>query len=178
MTWLSSRVAQLTATHLPVGARVLVIAPKPARPLIVALKKRGLDATGMVAMPQLNRHEVVNWAREASADMLILIMGLSNIRETDRYAVAELARVVAPLALFVDWQRAERNLEVPADVIRRLFFFMTRSHAARCPLTSYDAIGGLNGVLHAWGRQGRVVARQSCLAGCVGLALVAWEPLA
>lgn len=175
-TWLSSRVTQLAATHLPVGARVLVIAPKPGHALIAALKEQGLDATGMPAVPRLNRHDVASRAHEASADMLILIMGLSNKKEADRYAVAEAARELAPLALLVDWRRAERNLEVPADVVRRLFSFATQSRASRYPLASYDAAGGLNGVLHAWGRRGRVVARQSCLAGCVGLALVAWEP--
>ena len=68
-----------------------------------------------------------------------------------------------------------QSQEIPAEGLRRLYFRMTGSCAKRGALAAYDASGGLEGVVYEWRRQGRVVARQSCLGGCVGMALIAWK---
>lgn len=173
---LNARIAQLAETHLPAGAHVLVIGPKSGSSLITILEQRGLIATGMADIP--NRHTDTSQLCGASADMLVLVMSLSTRSRAERYAVAEAAQKLAPLTLLVDWQRAERNLEVPADIARRLFFRLTRPRSWRRSMADYDSAGGLNAVLYAWRRQGRVAARQSCQGGCVGLALLAWDQAA
>ncbi|MCH5276294.1 MAG: hypothetical protein J1E80_00500 [Desulfovibrionaceae bacterium] len=129
----------------------------------------------MTSLPWRAHHAGASQSPDAPWDMLILFMALSGTEGANRNAMAEAARGLAPLALLVDWKRAERNLEVPADVVRRFFFFVTQPRAWRCAMAGYDKAGGLNAVLYAWRRRGRVVAQQACLAGCVGLALVAWE---
>lgn len=79
---------------------------KHAHTLIPALKKRGLDAMGMAAMLQRDHPAAASRVHDVPADMLILVMGLSDKKEADRHAVAEAVQKLAPLALFVDWRRA------------------------------------------------------------------------
>ncbi len=172
---IGTRAARLAAEHLPAGARVLVVGTTPAQRLIDALKKQGLDATAVASMPKQTLVSPTGKGRAFPWDLLVLGMSLSEKSDTDRHAVPEVAQRLAPLALLVDWQRAERNLEIPAVELRRFFLRLTASYAKRCTLAAYDASGGLEGVVYAWHRQGRVVARQSCLGGCVGLALIAWK---
>lgn len=166
-----ARVAHVAVERLPAGARVLVVGPL-ARHLADVLQEWGLDAMAVAAVSS-----AAGEAGQAAWDMVVLCLVLSDKTEEDRYTALEAARNGAPLALLVDWQRAERNLEVPADGMRRFFSRMAASPAKRRTLAAYDAAGGLEGVLYALRQQGRMErmeARQACLGGCVGLALFTW----
>lgn len=165
----------MAAERLPAGARVLVVGPRSRR-LAAVLKEQDLDATAAEAMPEFAvSPDVGNTGIAASWDMAILVLGLSGQSGPERCAVLETARREAPLALLVDWQRAERNLEMPAEWLRRFIFRLAASAAVRRSRAAYDAAGGLEGVLYALRGQGRVEARASCLGGCVGLALFVWD---
>ena len=172
---ISTRAAHLAAEHLPVGARTLVVGTGPPRRVIDAFKKRGMAATAVPALPEQTLASPAGKACVLPWDLLVLEMNLSEKSVAERHAVPGIVQSLAPLALLVDWQRAERNLEIPAEGLRRLFFRLTASCAKRGALAAYDASGGLEGVVYEWRRQGRVVARQSCLGGCVGMALIAWK---
>lgn len=135
--------------------------------LSAALQARGFICASWSAPPRD--------AENAAVDLTLCALVLHNRSEEQRRQLLAALRDVGGYALFLDWQRPERNLDLPAACLERALFRLRADARARRNRRDYERRGGLEGVLHALRGRGTTMDRRACLGGSMGLGLVRWK---
>ena len=90
-----------------------------------------------------------------------------NNEDKQQYMLAK-ARQLAPVLLLVDWRLAERNLDIPACALGRLWSGGHRDYFAR---------GALEGIVYSLRNDTYLMGESTGLAGSLGMVLLAWNPV-
>lgn len=102
-------------------------------------------------------------------------LGLHGRNHDDQEKLLAEMRRLAPMALLIDWQMPERNLEVPAAWLMRRLHRLAGDRNMSRNLADYHKTGALEGVLYNHRSGLRVRERHACLGGSLGLAVVDWK---
>lgn len=159
----AARMARIT---LPEARRVMV---QGSAVLIKALRRQGFACTISDAF-----HRVAD-STDGGFELAVCALRLHDCSGLRRMQQMAALRRLSPYALFLDWQRPERNLDLPASALERVLFLLGADAEKRRNRRDYEGEGALEGVLHAARGDLTVMERSACLGGCMGMALIRWK---